>query len=170
MTRVPFEILLGSEHSKEVTGVKLRLRARSLVAIPALALSCNINQVGPCVHTYREPVLTIQRAIDASGNGVATVLLDSLSLDGRPLGPPFGLVTIEPAFRITADSSVLTCSLPCGFGTEPGRYEFRTFAPGYARQGSRLMRSMARFTGAAPLGMTTAPERLCHCGAHSIAA
>ena len=119
------------------------------LAVAAL-VSCDISQAGPCVHTYREPVLTIERVSDVSGRAVAALVLDSLALNGRPVDLRFAAVTTEPAFGVTSDGTTLTCTPPCGFGTEPGRYEFRLAAPGYTPTRVAINASYATFHGGCP--------------------
>ena len=118
------------------------------LGLAALALSCDWARVGPCVHTNREPVLTIQRVNDPSGQVLPVVVLDSLTLNSRSVELRFGIITSPPAFRVTSDGSALTCSTPCGFGSEPGRYEF--WVRGQPAERVTINASYATFHGGCP--------------------
>jgi len=117
-------------------------------ALAALTVSCELVQAGGCDHTYREPVLTLQRVNDPTGQVLPVVILDSLTLNNRPLELRFGIITSLPAFGVTSDGSALTCSTPCGFGSEPGRYEF--WVRGQTAERVTINASYATFHGGCP--------------------
>jgi hypothetical protein len=112
-----------------------------LVAAGAvLTVGCQEFAGGPCVHTYRDPVLAVTRATDgATGARIAPLFLTAVTVGGQAPGVSYLLTT---AFGARAQGDTIVCDVPCGFGTSEGRYGFTASATGYA---PRLITVDARF-------------------------
>lgn len=88
------------------------------------------NGIGPCVHTYKEPILMIESASSSFNNTpiesltIKNILIDSVAIN-------LDILTSESSKNVVISDSTLTCTLPCGFGTEPGSYSFDVAANGY---------------------------------------
>lgn len=114
-----------------------------------LSVGCTEPGAGPCVHTYRDPVLAITAAADsASGARIASILVTDVALDGR--SQPVGSLLLEVAFGASTRSDTLVCGVPCGFGTSEGQYSFSATAPGYAVRQVSVNARFARFDGGCP--------------------
>jgi|AntRauTorcE11897_2_1112592.scaffolds.fasta_scaffold40294_2 hypothetical protein len=88
------------------------------------------SSIGPCVHTYEEPVLTIQSVSSAeTGNKISTLEIFNVKIDNVS-GNPASLID-EVSENISVEDSILICTIPCGFGTMEGTYEFAVKADGF---------------------------------------
>jgi len=86
--------------------------------------------LGPCVHIFEEPILTIQSVNSAeTGNSLSTIVLFEVTIDG--IGRDATYLTQEMSENITIEDSVLICSIPCGFGTLEGIYQFSVKSEGF---------------------------------------
>ena len=137
--------------SDRTVGVTVSLRApRSVFVLLAgvLSLGCAEGGAGPCVHTYRDPVLAITAAVD-SGTGVriTPVFVTGVTIDGQ--SQPVGSL-LAVAFGASARGDTVVCGLPCGFGTSEGQYSFTATAPGYAIRRVSVNARFARFDGGCP--------------------
>jgi hypothetical protein len=81
---------------------------------------------------FNDPLFHITRATDSTtGAAIPKVILSNMTYVGTPVEiSQFGL-TYPPAFGVTVEGSTLVCNVPCGFGTEEGRYTFSVSAPNY---------------------------------------
>lgn len=88
------------------------------------------NRVGPCVHTYNEPVLNIDRVVDSqTGAPIQKVKISSLTVDNVEQNPAWVIAGV--AKNITIQDSSLFGQPPFGFGTNDGIYQFFIQATGY---------------------------------------
>lgn len=129
--------------------VRCRSAPRSVFVVVGAVLSVGCEPGGgPCIHTYRDPVLAITAARDsASGARIASILVTDVAFGGRsqPVGSLLGL-----AFGASTRSDTLVCGIPCGFGTSEGQYTFSATAPGYAVAQVSVNARFARFDGGCP--------------------
>lgn len=94
-----------------------------------LLLACE-PQMGPCVHIYEDPILTIQTVTsEETGDAISPLIIDELKLDSNEIDIVFMMGGITK--NLTFSDSLLICTVPCGFGTEEGTYEMTVSADGY---------------------------------------
>ena len=93
-------------------------------------LSCNEdNGIGPCVHTYKEPILNITSLRDTVNyNHPRFIILRELKINGSK---QFGANPLLESYAIVADDSIFYCNIPFGFGVKEGKYEFIIEAEGF---------------------------------------
>jgi hypothetical protein len=85
--------------------------------------------IGPCVHTYKEPILHITSVRNTLNNvHLSFVQLRELRINGLP---QTGYGVISESYSIVFDDSIFYCNVPFGFGIENGKYEFIIEAEGY---------------------------------------
>ncbi len=88
------------------------------------------STVGPCVHTFEEPVLTIKSVSSTvTGNAISSVEIFEIKIDSLS-GYPASLID-EISNNISVKDSILICTIPCGFGIMEGLYEISISANGY---------------------------------------
>lgn len=86
--------------------------------------------MGPCVHIYEDPVLTIQSVTsNETGDAISPIFIHELKLDSMGMDILFMMSGITK--NLTFSDSLVTCTVPCGFGTEEGVYELTISAEGY---------------------------------------
>lgn len=86
------------------------------------------NKVGPCVHEYREAIFHITALTDsASGSTISFASISNLKINGNQHTSFFGSIN----YGIVSADGIFYCNFPCGFGIEPGSYEFDISADGY---------------------------------------
>ncbi|MFN8666860.1 MAG: hypothetical protein U0164_06605 [Gemmatimonadaceae bacterium] len=126
-------------------------RAFQRLVSPALLLltaSCREIMAGPCVHTYRDPLLAITMATEVGGTArVAPLLITGVTIGGQPMAAS-GLATFGYGIRARGDT--LVCDVPCGFGTSEGTYAFTAVAPGFAPRQVSLDAHYQTFKGGCP--------------------
>ena len=75
---------------------------------------------------YRDPLLKITSVVNAeTRTPLPEVLFSGFSLDGSPT------IAIYPGENMAPVAGGLRCTVPCGFGIDPGRYGFSVSAVGY---------------------------------------
>ena len=84
--------------------------------------------IGPCIHTYNEPILHLESIQDSLSNNISFVKLYDLRINGSL---QTGESPIINSYSIVADDSIFYCNIPFGFGVEEGKYEFTIEAEGY---------------------------------------
>ncbi len=101
--------------------------ALALAAVAAAVSACTDPGAGPCLHSYRDPVLTVARATDAAtGEALPQVRLRGFHIDG------FEVAAEElrrVSFNVSVDDDALLCDAPCGFGSREGTYRFSARTP-----------------------------------------
>jgi len=88
-----------------------------------IILSCNEdNGIGPCVHTYKEPILNVTSLRDtANYNHPRFIILRELKINGSK---EYGAYPLMESYGIVGNDSIYYCNIPFGFGVEEGKYEF----------------------------------------------
>jgi hypothetical protein len=120
------------------------LVATSLV----LTFGCQEFGAGPCIHTYRDPVLAITAATNAAtGARIAPLFITGVTVGGQVQPVSYLLTT---TFGVRAQGDTIICDVPCGFGTSEGAYGFTASAPGYAARAITVNARFARFDGGCP--------------------
>ena len=96
----------------------------------ALLISACEPTIGPCVHINEEPILSIQsvHSIDAQTD-ISSIVIFDVFIDGVSISPSFFIDDLSE--NISVEDSLITCSIPCGFGTMEGTYLFSVTADGY---------------------------------------
>lgn len=113
-----------------------------------LTFGCQEFGGGPCIHTYRDPVLAITAATDAAaGASIAPLFITGVTVGGQ--AQPVGYL-LATAFGTRAQGDTIVCGVPCGFGTSEGRYGFTASATGYAPRPITVDARFARFEGGCP--------------------
>jgi len=118
-------------------------RCRSILLIlclPLVGIGCSENSpgdsgfAGPCVIIFEDEVLHID---EASGSATSAIIgqleLSSFVVNGQVRTSEE--VVAQRQSNVVLDGELLRCTLPCSFGTEPGRWEFTALAPGYLPTG-----------------------------------
>ena len=101
-----------------------------ILIIALVIYSCEENEkdlVGPCVHSYNEPILNITSVRDANNKPISFVILRDLKINGIKL---FAQSLLHESYSIVASDSLFYCNIPFGFGVEEGTYEFIIEAEG----------------------------------------
>lgn len=107
------------------------VRKLSLSLFVLLLIYCNSddNGVGPCVHSYKEPILNVTAIKDSLNKQVGFVKLYNLKINGSKVN---GKSVISPSYSIVVDDTLYYCNVPFGFGTKEGTYTFTMEAEGYS--------------------------------------
>ncbi len=102
------------------------------VSVAAVLVGCD-GVAGPCVHTYREPLLQIVAAHDTqTGAPIGSVAIRNVRLDG--IEQDLRRLLAGPSYGVEVQGDSLACRIPCGFATSGGSYILTVSAPGYPRQ------------------------------------
>ena len=101
----------------------------SIVLMLGSVAGCKVGgTIGPCVHTYEDPVLHIQSVTNAqTGQSVQALQILQVLLEGQKQDSQ---ILKAVSFNVTVMDSTLLCGLPCGFGTEAGIYTLTVAARG----------------------------------------
>lgn len=119
-----------------------------VLAVAAVLVGCD-GVAGPCVHTYREPLLQIVSARDAAtGAPIASVVIRDVRREG--LVQDLQLLLAGPAYGVEVQGDSLLCGVPCGFATSEGNYIFTVSAPGYPPQDRGYEARYRVFKGGCP--------------------
>jgi hypothetical protein len=120
-----------------------------VLVVGALGVACAGDRLGPCVHTYREPILLISSVRSgANGTALGTVYIDSLTLQ-HGFSPEREWSTREYE-RLTFEGDRYRCEVVCGFGDEAGTYRFRVSAPGHTPMRVTVDAEYREFHGGCP--------------------
>lgn len=81
-------------------------------------------------HVYEEPIFTIQ-SVNSSKTGINISLVEifDVKVDSVSRNPAF--LIDESSENIFVEGSILICTIPCGFGTFEGTYQFSVKADGF---------------------------------------
>ena len=105
---------------------------------------------GPCVHTYEEPLLWFDQAVDSeTGQELYQLEFAGVRLDGAWLDLEEE-VDREVATGVALIDGTLVCELPCGFGTQAGEYALFVSAEGYEDLALDLDADYEVFVGGCP--------------------
>lgn len=121
----------------------------SIILMLTLLVGCKVGEtLGPCLHTYEDPVLHIQSVTNAqTGQSVQALDIVQVLLNGQKQDLHF---VTAVSFNVVVMDSTLLCGLPCGFGTEPGVYTLTVAARGCRDTTVSLAASYAVFKGGCP--------------------
>ena len=85
---------------------------------------------GPCIHEYKEPILTINSVTsEITGEEITEITIRDLLIDNLQGDLVFFEIMISE--NITVQDSLMTCTMPCAFATEIGEYQFKVSAFNY---------------------------------------
>ena len=100
-----------------------------LLVLSAILIGCQSN-IGPCIHNYEDPILTIQSVYSAeNGDEINIVKISDVKIDN--VSRALSSFDNDVSNNIVVDDSLLICTIPCGFGIEVGTYEISFSADGY---------------------------------------
>ena len=107
-----------------------------LFILPVLISGCiyDSTRMGPCVHEYREPVLTITEVTDQNSQQLLQEVKITALKRGNfeyNLDPENGIFVLSMAENIEHESPLLICTIPCGFEIYEGTYTLQIEAEGY---------------------------------------
>ena len=114
--------------------------AKHILLLSFILIACDQlkedNQIGPCVHTYEDPVLHIKSVKNRNtGTDISKIQIHSLKKDGSPINidstSSVYLIQASNGYNVTIRDSTLVCSIPCGFGFDEGSYQFVVATDGY---------------------------------------
>ena len=115
----------------------------------ATILGCD-PALGPCSHSYREPILHVSRVTNAAtGQPLATVFLDSLTYQGAA-GGEVSWFQDSPVIGVSLEGDRVRCDLACAFGSQTGVYRFRLSASGYHSKRLEVTADFGVFHGGCP--------------------
>lgn len=104
--------------------------------------------VGPCVHTYEDPVLHVESVTNAQNNQlVPAIRILEVTRNGIRQQPGYLRII---SYNAVAFDTTLVCNVPCGFGTDEGAYTLRVSAPGYRDTVIAVNGKYAVFKGGCP--------------------
>ncbi len=107
------------------------------------------NTVGPCIHQYQDPILTIEEVRDAQTNeSLESVVLTEFSIDGAAIQTE--MLVAEFANNVEQKGDSLLCTIPCAFGTQAGHYEFIVLTSGYVAKAVSFDLEYEEFEGGCP--------------------
>jgi hypothetical protein len=87
------------------------------------------DTIGPCVHTYEDPVIHIDSVTNAqNGSLISTFQILEIIKDGYREQPAYMKIVSN---NVAVYDTMLVCSLPCSFGTDEGKYSLKVSAVGY---------------------------------------
>ena len=120
-----------------------------IVLVLGMLVGCKADgTVGPCIHTYEDPVLHIQSVTNTqTGQSVQALNIVQVLFNGQKQDLH---VLTAVSFNVVVMDSTLLCGLPCGFGTEPGVYTLTATARGCRDTTVSLAASYAAFKGGCP--------------------
>ena len=121
-----------------------------ILILICVVTACNSPNIsGPCVHTYEDPVIHIDRVADVvtgtsiSAFQITSALIDSFNLDAASLRS-------SVSYNAVVFNSVLICNTPCGFGTTAGTYTLSISAPNYKDTTIVIQANYTVFNGGCP--------------------
>jgi hypothetical protein len=110
------------------------------------------NHVGPCVHEFRDPVLNITSANSAADDArIGILVISNVTFNSSAVDLP--MLFQEGTLQLTNlefKDNKLICSVPCGFGTTEGLWQFDVSAAGFVEQHVSVQAGYAIFQGGCP--------------------
>jgi hypothetical protein len=104
--------------------------------------------IGPCMHTYEDPVLHVASVTNAqNGQQVVAFRILEVTRNGMKQQPVFLKIV---SYNVVAYDTTLVCNLPCGFGTDEGVYTLLVSALGYRDTIITVTGKYAVFKGGCP--------------------
>ena len=110
----------------------------------------DVGLSGPCVEEFAEPVLIIESVTETNTEeAIEEVRISQIQWNGQ--SPPRHFRQEE--FGISEDpddEEVLLCTLPCGFGSNPGAWSFEINVQGYLPETLYVDAEYETFQGGCP--------------------
>ena len=121
--------------------------------LPFVFINCaeifDSGSVGPCVHSYEDPVIHIQSIKNAkSGLEITEFVIKEITIDS--IGTNLRILTLSPSYSTVYLDSSLFCTIPCGFGVQEGVYKFKISAPNYIDTIVTINAKYSMFKGGCP--------------------
>jgi hypothetical protein len=89
-----------------------------------------VENAGPCVHTYKEPILHVSSVKDAKTNlELDKVYFYSIKINNYDT--PVSQIEMDEYHNIEFFDTVMVCTVPFSFGIASGDYQFNTAIEGY---------------------------------------
>lgn len=105
--------------------------------------------IGPCVHIFDDPILQLESATSTlDGKAIDTLLISKVTFDSLTVDLKF--LIAEASHNIVATDSNLICTVPCGFGTEKGQYNFTVSSENYAEKSISAFAAYKNLKGGCP--------------------
>lgn len=128
------------------------MKRNALMILLSVAVwSCDKSKdgtIGPCVHTYEDPVLHVESVTDAqNGQRVFAFRILEVTRNGVKQQPIFLKIV---SYNVVVYDTTLVCNVPCGFGTDEGAYTLRVSASGYRDTTISVNAKYAVFKGGCP--------------------
>lgn len=109
---------------------------------------------GGCVHTFEEPILHVESAVnDESNEAIDEIEVWDVSVDGQertPADVKSQWKDGDAGLELSDDERRLICTIPCGMGTEAGTWSFKAVAEGYAESDASAVAEYAEHEGGCP--------------------
>lgn len=118
------------------------------IALTSISGCKKEGTVGPCEHTYKDPVIHIESVRDRQSNQqIQTFKVLQAVRDGNKEHPYFLKIV---SYNVVTDDTALVCNSPCGFGTSEGTYALKVSASGYRDTTVVVTARYAVFNGGCP--------------------
>ena len=140
------------------------LRTLSLLALSVSLVACADDDIGPCVHIMKDPILTIVGATEAPGGAtVSELMIDSVLVDGDRrsnslLITPLGFSDDTLSFGLDTVDGRLRCTPPCAFNGDEGEWALYINTPGYRDTVITVDASFDTFNGGCPSSVEDGEE------------
>ena len=127
-----------------------QLQTALTAALGGALVGCDAIGAGPCEHTFRDPLVTVQSAKDsATGAPIPQLLLHSFTVRAIPQVAR-DIAVVPPTSRVALRGDTLVCAVVCGFGTLEGPWSFTATASGYLPRTVQATGTYPRFDGGCP--------------------
>jgi hypothetical protein len=93
---------------------------------------CSCGAISGCGGSisFADPLFRVISATDSTtGAAIPRIILSNITYAGTPAD--VSQLTLSPSFGVAVEGNAVVCNLPCGFGTEAGRYTFSVSAAGH---------------------------------------
>jgi len=134
---------------------KYSMQISSLITIILVCIICGACEeiappiMGPCEHRYLDPIIEITRVSNAkTGQPISAFKITSVEIEGNQIDL-HQLIHGESYNSVLYDSTVY-CSIPCGFGTQDGKYKLLVSAVGYQDTVIIFTADYKKFEGGCP--------------------
>lgn len=126
------------------------MKALTIILILICVTACNSPNIsGPCVHTYEDPIIHIDRVTDiVTGSSIRAFQITSALID--TFNVDLALLKTSAFYNVVLFDSALICNTPCGFGTNAGTYTLTITAPNYRDTTIVIQAKYAVFNGGCP--------------------
>ena len=131
-----------------------RMAGVSLLGVFLAAAGCQDTRdttglgVGPCLHEYRSPIIEMTSAVASGNQPVDPLVIRAVTIDGLTVNPV--LLLTGPTHGVAQRDGALLCTVPCGFGTQAGRYRLTIEAAGQPTRVVDVQAAYRVFKGGCP--------------------